>query len=93
MRSLMLLPLLLALAACHPDPFAVEGTWHPTNVNDANLREMVANPHDLVAGQAATGSWGQEAAAAVQRVVDDKTRGLISATTSNAVAAPSGGAQ
>ena len=44
------------------DPFAQPGTWSETGVNDANLRAMVADPHDLVAGKDAPNSLAVEAA-------------------------------
>lgn len=95
LRNLALIAPLLALAACTPDRMQDAGTWQPKYVNDANLRAMLANPSDLVAGQAATGSWGQEGASAVQRIVEDKVREMPGSNTttvssaSNAPAAPS----
>jgi len=56
-----------ALAGC-TDPYAWPGTWHPTQVNDVNLRAMVADPADLVWGASGTGTDGQLAAAAVERL-------------------------
>ena len=85
-RALMALTLTpaLALAACDAaqDPMQAPGTWQPKYVNDTNLREMLANPADLVAGQSATGSVASEASSAVQRLVDDRRRPLsgVSAT-------------
>lgn len=84
-RILLVLCLGPLVAACQQaDPWDNPGTWHETNSNENNLRAMVANPHDLVAGQAATGSWGQEAAAPVQRLVDEKVHPLTTVTTSSA---------
>jgi len=43
----------LLVAGCDTyltDPYQRPGTYNPTGVNDANLRVMVANPHDLVEG-------------------------------------------
>jgi hypothetical protein len=64
MRKTFLLAL-LALAACTPDhPFDKPGTWSLDSApssNDANLRVMVANPHDLVAGTGEANSLGAEA--------------------------------
>ncbi len=44
--------LLLALAACGPEPFDREGTWRATGANEANLRAMVADPAHLTRGAA-----------------------------------------
>ena len=50
--------ILILLAAC-TDPIDRPGTWNPSaKSNDANLRVMVADPHDLVEGK------GQKAAPA-----------------------------
>jgi hypothetical protein len=54
------------------DPFQRPGTYNPTGVNDANLRVMVANPHDLVAGEGTGASIGAEAAPPVARVLAGK---------------------
>ena len=48
------------------------GTWNPTGDNDANLRAMVANPHDLVEGTGQDASAGAEAAPPVARVLAGK---------------------
>lgn len=64
------LALLLIVAGCTPDyPFDQPGTWHATGVNDANLRVMVANPGDLIAGANASGTLGAEAAPPVKRLL------------------------
>ena len=72
MRRWSLLSLLLAAAACTPDyPFDRRGTWsigQYGSANDANLRAMVANPRDLVAGEGEITSLGPEAAPPVQRL-------------------------
>jgi hypothetical protein len=90
-RSFGLILLLLALSACHDDPFQAQGTWQPKNLNDTNLREMLANPGDLVAGQSAQGSVGHEAAVAVTRLIQDKQRSLPQQSTSTAVSATAAG--
>jgi hypothetical protein len=54
------------------DPYLRPGTYNPTGVNDANLRVMVANPHDLVEGEGAGASTGAEAAPPVARVLAGK---------------------
>jgi len=76
--AVTLLGSLLALSACGPDydPLTREGLWHPTHVNRSNLVSMVANPADLVRGQAAAGSDGDLASAAVDRLRTDKVKKL-----------------
>ena len=69
---------LLCLAACTPatDPLYRDGLWQPSHINRANLTEMVANPADLVRGTGTTGSDGQLAAAAVDKLRTDKVKKL-----------------
>lgn len=67
------LVLLLPLAACAntPDyPMDRPGTWSPPAVgsNDKNLRTMIADPQDLVAGKGEANSRGTAAAAPVERL-------------------------
>ena len=54
------------------DPYQRPGTWVPDGTNDANLRAMVANPHDLVEGTGQGASSGAEAAPPVARVLEGK---------------------
>ncbi len=69
------------LAACSPatDPLYRDGLWEPSHVNRANLTLMVANPADLARGTGTTGSDGQTAAAAVDRLRNDKVKKLPAA--------------
>ena len=63
---------LVLLAGCSYDPFDPyqrPGTWVPSGANDANLRAMVANPHDLVEGTGEGVSSGAEAGPPVTRVL------------------------
>ncbi len=70
----------LALGACGlmdaMDPYQREGMWRPNNANEDNLRAMVVSPSDLVRGVPSEGSDGQQAAAALDRVRNDKMRVL-----------------
>jgi hypothetical protein len=76
--SMLLLPLLVALAACNQvDPYTREGNWRPNGANDANLRAMVAVPADLVAATPASPADGHLAAAAVDRLRHDTVRPLL----------------
>ncbi len=66
----------LLVAGCNTydltDPYQRPGTYNPTGANDANLRVMVANPHDLVEGTGVGVSTGAEAAPPVARVLAGK---------------------
>ena len=67
--------LLLMLGGCdpHQDPIDKPGTWSlpPAGLtsNDENLRTMLVNPNDLVAGTGTQTSAGSEAAAPVRRLI------------------------
>jgi hypothetical protein len=80
-----LIPLLL-LAACARDPYDRRGTWSiPDNAlsnNDANLRTMVADPRDLVAGTGEANSTGSEAGAPVRRLLTGRRAPLQDVETS-----------
>lgn len=95
------LSFLLATAGCSTvqNPMMREGTWHPTGANAANLAAMVANPHDLAEGQAATGTIGPEAALPVARLRADKVKPLpnnsivqLGGTTTSDTGSSGGGA-
>src|SRR5262249_38782134 len=66
----------LSLGACGLtdmiDPYQRQGMWRPDDANEDNLRAMVASPSDLVRGVSSNGSDGQQAAAALDRVRNDK---------------------
>jgi hypothetical protein len=65
----------LLIAGCDTyltDPYQRPGTYNPTGVNDANLRVMVANPHDLVGGTGTGAGTGAQAAPPVARVLAGK---------------------
>ena len=67
--------LLLSAAACTPDyPMDKAGTWQlpETSANDANLRTMIVNPHDLVAGAGESTTIGAEAGPPVKRLLTGK---------------------
>lgn len=91
--------LLLLLAGCdgNPltgDPMRQPGTWAPTADNDANLRVMVADPRDLVAGRGEPTSPGSEAAPPVHLLLSGK-RAPLPSTSASAIGdtstAPAGG--
>ncbi len=85
--------LLLATASCGPqfDPLTREGMWSPTHINHANLTLQVANPGDLVRGTGTTGGDGQLAAAAVDRLRNDKVKKLPDSDIAQITAGNSGG--
>jgi hypothetical protein len=66
--------LLLFAAGCaqeSPDyPIDRPGTWHLPEIsaNEANLRTMVVDPHDLVVGKGESTATGIEAGPPVQRL-------------------------
>jgi hypothetical protein len=77
---LLLCAAVLGLGACGlmdvMDPYKREGMWRPNNANEDNLRSMVASPSDLVRGVSSDSGDGQQAAAALDRVRNDKMRVL-----------------
>ncbi len=73
----------LASAACSPQyEYDRPGTWRATGANEANLRAMVANKRDLVAGASTATDRGNAGARAVTRLLNDRRRPLLSVTTS-----------
>jgi hypothetical protein len=74
-----IIALLLPLAACSPDyPMDKPGTWAPPPVsnNDQNLKVMVVNPQDLVAGAGEDNSLGSEAGPPVHRLLTGRRTDL-----------------
>jgi hypothetical protein len=93
------LTLLLASTACtgqyapfNPayDPLVREGLYQPSHVNRQNLTLQVANPGDLVRGSGTTGGDGQLAAAAVDRLRNDKVKKLPASDIAQVSAGNSG---
>ena len=74
-HAALLIPLGL-LAACAQDPFERPGTWSvPQNQlgsNDQNLRTMIVDPRDLVAGTGEPNSASTAAAPPVRRLLTGK---------------------
>ena len=86
------LSLMAAIAGCGPeyDPLVREGLWNPSHVNRQNLTLQVANPGDLVRGSGTQGGDGQLAAAAVDRLRNDKVKKLPAADLAQVTATSSG---
>ena len=83
LRSQRLLPLisatagLLLVAGCAmTDPYQRPGMWRPMGSNEANFELQVARAADLVQGRGTTDTDGDAAAAAVDRLRQDKSRPL-----------------
>jgi hypothetical protein len=83
---------LFGVAACGPayDPLLREGLWYPDHANRANLVATVANPADLVRGSSSSGTDGQLAAAAVERLRNDKLKPLPASDVADVTASSSG---
>ncbi|KAA2211305.1 hypothetical protein [Teichococcus oryzae] len=79
----------LLLAGCNSDPMLRSGTWHAEELNERNLRAMLADPAHAEYGVGATGSRADTAAAAVQRLREGKTPILIDPRGSGATASGS----
>jgi hypothetical protein len=75
-RNLGLLLILAVASGCALDPYTRDGVWRPSAVNDANLRAMIADPRDLQQGASEPGADGASAAAAIQRLREDRVRPL-----------------
>lgn len=88
MRATLPILLLLTVAGCSsPDPFDKPGTWSlpPSgmNSNDTNLRTMLVNPNDLVAGSGEATSLAPESARPVELLVTGRRPPLPSVNASD----------
>lgn len=91
-RSLLLLASLLALAGCASmDPYRRAGMWQPTGANDRNLAAMAADTRDLARGRAAPAASRNEAASAVERLLQGNPKPLHTVNSQTAPAASAGG--
>ncbi len=92
LRAAAVAVLLLGLAGCDPanEPTAREGLWFPGHANHQNLVLQVANPADLTRGTGATSADGQLAAAAVDRLRNDKVKKLPASDIAQVTAGNSG---
>ena len=82
MRRALWLLLLLPAGCAAEDPLTRPGLWQPTGANEANLRAMIADPDDLVAGAADRRADGAVVAAAVARYRAGKLKDLPDAAAS-----------
>lgn len=74
--------LVLAVAGCSQPEADWPGTWRPSGANDQNLRAMLVNPQDAYVGSGAITSRGDTGARAVTRLLTDRRRTLLNASTS-----------
>jgi type IV pilus biogenesis protein CpaD/CtpE len=82
------------LAGCNTyDPQLRAGLWHPTHPSHTNTVLMVANPADLVRGRGVSGSDGQLAAAAIDRLETNKVKKLPDAGLSDISVKSQGGGE
>lgn len=91
MRQSRWLIIALLVTACAPDTFDPTrraGTWMPAGDNDANLRVMLVNPHDLIEGAGQKATVGAEAAPPVARLLAGK-RYPLSTVDASAIGASS----
>ncbi len=82
---------LLSLAGCDlSDPYLRPGVWWPNGANEANLRAMVAVPSDLAFAEPAARADGGLAAAALNRLRQDRVRPLLDSGVAQLVPVSSG---
>ena len=94
-RLMMPFLVLLGLAGCaSSEQFERPGTWKlppaGQGANDANLRTMVVNPRDLVAGTGEPGSLGTEAVQPINRLLTGRRQPLAN-VNANSIGAQQGG--
>jgi hypothetical protein len=70
------------------DPYQRPGTWHPAGDNEANLRVMIVNPHDLVEGTGQSTTTGATAAPPVARLLAGQRYPLLPMVNASAVNQP-----
>jgi len=91
LRHHLLCILVLVLAGCDAtDPYLRYGTWRPNDANEDNLRAMVVSPSDLVRGVSSSEGDGRQAAAALDRLRNDKPRLLPDSAIAKVVPINSG---
>ena len=74
-RALLCVALLGLLAGCaDTDPLQRQGLWRPNHANETDLRAMVADPADLVAGRGDPAGDGPAAVAAIERLRSDTVK-------------------
>jgi type IV pilus biogenesis protein CpaD/CtpE len=97
MRAMLSVALLSLLTACAQDPFERPHTWSlpPAGLgaNDSNLRTMLANPNDLVAGTGDDTSTGPLSVRPIDALVTGRRRPLPSVNASTIGASEQQGAQ
>ena len=89
--SLLVALTAFCIAGCTQPEIDRAGTWKATGINDQNLRAMLVNQDDAYVGTGTVTSRGNGASRAVTRLLTDRRRPLLDATTSSlapATAAP-----
>jgi hypothetical protein len=86
MRTTLPILLVLMVAGCQADPIDKPGTWSlpPAGMtsNDTNLRTMLVNPNDAVAGTGEDTSMGTLSERPVELLVSGRRRPLPSVNAS-----------
>jgi hypothetical protein len=86
MRATLPIVLLVMIAGCAADPFDKPGTWSlpatGMTSNDTNLRTMLVNPRDAVAGTGEDTSLAPLSARPVELLVTGRRRPLPSVNAS-----------
>jgi hypothetical protein len=87
MRATVPILLVLTIAGCSADPMDKPGTWSlpPAGMtsNDTNLRTMLVNPNDAVAGTGEDTSMGNLSERPVELLVTGRRRPLPSVNASD----------
>jgi hypothetical protein len=97
MRAKLSLLLLSMIAGCAQDPYQRPGTWSLPPVglgaNDSNLRTMLVNPNDQVAGTGDDTSLGSLSVRPIDALVSGHRRPLpsVNASTIGAASGQQGG--
>jgi len=77
MTRISLALLVVSVAGCaSSDPYRRTDVWSPTGSNAGNIAAMVAEPNDLLHGRSDNTGDSQQAAAAIDRVRQDRTKPL-----------------
>jgi hypothetical protein len=94
LRSLGVLLAILALSACTVfDPYQRPGVWNVTGAVNHNVAVQVANPADLISGQAdamSEGAFGQSALDNITKLESNQGSGSSTSSAGSGTSASSG---